>query len=326
MTRVDVAERLYGEGRLNSFNQPPIAGSERMNELMTYVEQPTLITWEELISRPKVARPWLIPGLIRPGWLVALLGHGKEGKTTLALHLLASLASGNSWLNRAIPLAFPTIYLSFEMAEDDLAELIAPVQQGKVFQCLPQVVCDWFPPLKPSALESFLREQKIPGLLVLDSFRGAFLLGKDGEKDAGVTGTLLRTLQGVARKTGWTIVVIHHMRKSGTGDFLDGAGTGDWLAAPDSIWTWTRQQGQERGTMRVTGRMAPVPDMSILLSPSICEYGGVVLPSEAGYSDEAILKYVPDDPQGLSVERFGQGTRGKPYRYRKVQNSFIISS
>ena len=239
MTRSDVAERLFGarpprkllERPNNSFIQSAPRDIERMNECTPSKESPTLMTWANLIAKPKDTRPWLVTGLVRPGWLVAILGHGKEGKTTLSLHLLACLAAGSPWVNRSIPQSVPTIYLGFEMAEEDLVGLVEPIQRGRTFQCDPQVVCDWVPPLKPSALEGFLVGQPIPGLLVLDSFRGAFLLGRDGEKDAGVTGTLLRTLQGVARRTGWTIVLIHHMRKSGTGDFLDGAGTGDWLAA-----------------------------------------------------------------------------------------------
>jgi RecA-family ATPase len=95
------------------------------------------MTWADLIAKPKDARPWLVTGLVRPGWLVALLGHGKEGKTTLALHLLACLAEGSPWVNRSIPQALPTIYLGFGMAEEDLVGLVEPIQRGRTFQCLP---------------------------------------------------------------------------------------------------------------------------------------------------------------------------------------------
>src|SRR5438552_13093062 len=80
----------------------------------TNPDGPRILTWDDFLALPQDDRPWLVQDLARPGWLIALLGHGKEGKTTLALHLLASLGAQAKWMERNIPQAKPTLYLGFE--------------------------------------------------------------------------------------------------------------------------------------------------------------------------------------------------------------------
>jgi len=342
---------------LDTRKDPSEKDIDRINESSEEPAPFMVLSWANLLARPKNARPWLVTGLMRPGWLVALHGHGKEGKTTLALHLMAALAGGIRWTQHDIPKAIPVMYIGFEMALEDLADLIEPIQRGKVFSCTPEVVCDWPAPLDLHRLESFLSKRETPGLLVLDTFRAAFMLKREEENDAGVIGQLLRGLQRIARVTGWTILVIHHQKKSGSGGFLDGAGSGEWLSAPDAVWTWTRPPGNEIGTLRVTGRMPPVTDMSVRLSPLTCEYFGPTLQVDVGFSDDEILRHVPDADRGLSieairkgwgekapafstlsarlnnlavpgpdqkVEKLGSGAKGSPYRYRLVTNASIL--
>src|SRR5207244_3623295 len=128
----------------------------------------------------------LVQDLARPGWLIALLGHGKEGKTTLALHLMASLGAKAAWMERNIPQAMPTLYLGFEMHSADLTDLLRMVRQNREFVHPPRVVLDWPPPLDLIRFDLFLRDQPLQGFIVIDSYRGAFLPGRDDEKDAGV--------------------------------------------------------------------------------------------------------------------------------------------
>jgi len=178
-------------------------------------------------------------------------------------------------------------------------------------------------PLDVATLEPFLKKQPTPGLLVIDSFRGAFMLGRDEEKDAGVTGGILRTLQRVARATGWAIILIHHERKSGSGNFLDGSGSGEWLAVPDAIWMWTRSRPAESGILRITGRMPPVDDLSIRLSPSECRCLGTAQEARKQEDFAGILAHLPgsdDDPITVEsvLENWGNGAPSKTTLYEKL--------
>jgi len=270
---------------------------------------------------------WIIRGFLRPGWLVALIGHGKEGKTTLTLHIMASVGLGSDWVSRDIVKALPSVYIGFEMHRQDLRSLITSVSDGCTFEYHPQVVLNWPAPLDLQEFKKFLEAQPLPGVLVLDTFRGAFLLGRDGEKDAGVTGKILRTLQQIARETNWTIIVIHHSRKSGEGEFLDGSGTGEWLAVPDAVWTWTRHCPSEPGILRVTGRIEPVDDMNINLSPTSCQYLGTVPEVRKEQKVAEILRHLPGpDEDHKTVEKiredWGQEAMAKTTLYDGLNRLF----
>ena len=351
----DTFQLLIESAEPSDISSIPLAatGNGRIEE--TECTPFTPLPWSCLTTLAADERPWLVTHLARPGWLIALLGHGKEGKTTLALHLMASLASTRSFVGHTVPHAKPTMYLSFEMSREDLGDYVRPIQAATTFDVEPQALIDLPVPLKLTDLERCLREQPEPGLVVIDSFRGAFMLGRDGEKDAGVIGGILRGLQRMARETNWTILVIHHQRKSGTGDFLDGSDRGDWLAAPDAVWTWTRPNGNEVGTLRVTGRLPHVDPISIKLSPTCCAYVGAASTTEADFSEDAILRHIPQTSPGLTpeaicagwgeeapafstlkmkldrmsaeqsprVQRSGTGRKGKPHRYWQSRVSSI---
>ncbi len=288
-----------------------------------------VLTWGDFLVHTQEGGDgeWIIRGFLRPGWLVALIGHGKEGKTTLTLHLMASVGLGSDWVSRDIVTALPSVYLGFEMHRQDLRSLITSVSDGCTFEYHPQVVLNWPAPLDLQEFKKFLEAQPLPGVLVLDTFRGAFLLGRDGEKDAGVTGKILRTLQQIARETNWTIIVIHHSRKSGEGEFLDGSGTGEWLAVPDAVWTWTRHCPSEPGILRVTGRMEPVDDMNISLSPGSCQYLGTVPEVRKEQKVAEILRHLPGpDEDHKTVEKiredWGQEAMAKTTLYDWLNRLF----
>ena len=351
----DWAAWQEADGRAEKFrslldSSVPYRESGRTEESLDR-EAPQILAWEEFLKRPKDPRPWRVTGLARPGWLVALAGHGKHGKTTLGLHLLASLSAGLPFLEHCVPEACPTLYLGFEMHPSDLADLLRPISCGKTFTCEPRIVLDLPPPLRLAHLESLLKQELVPGVLVIDSYRAAFMPGRDEEKDAGMVGRILRGLQRIARKTDWTIVLIHHFKKSGTGEFLDASGSGEWVAAPDAVWTWSRPKWSDPGVLRVTGRMPPVDDLSVRLSPAECVALGTVqqVSQEATYADflrhlpepdedpltveDIRSRWGPDSPSETTlydklkqyseetppkVERSGKGQKASPFRFRKA--------
>jgi len=177
---------------------------------------------------------------------------------------------------------------------------------------------------------------------VIDSFRGAFKLTGDKENSAGDAGVLLRQLQGLAIANGWLILVIHHKnRRAGEGtDSI--SGTGDWIAAPDVIWSWTRQEPTKPGMLFVEGRLAPVEPMSIRLGLNDCVLLGTAKEMQAETDQQAILAVLTDEghssesiaesaklPPGTTrarldslfrrglIDRDGSGKRGSPYLWSR---------
>lgn len=300
---------------------------------------PKIWTWEDFINQPSEKQEWIIEGILRPGWLAVLGGHGKQGKTTLAIHLLNALSQGKQFINNT--LAVPTLHLNFEMGEDDIRELVKTVSGDSPVKANAKIINQIPTPLDLRWIESLLTKEELPGLCVIDSFRAAFMLSGDTENQAGTVGNILRTLQAIARKTKWSIIVIHHFRKSGTGEALDLAGSGEWLSAPDVIYTWSCPKPKEPGTFSITGRVSPSEPLSIKLSREKIEFLGTVTEQTIETERQMVLMLLSDTPQTSDeiaklselpgstvrkrleellqakvVDRTGEGKRGDPYLWK----------
>lgn len=298
--------------------------------------------WRAVIAEAAEGREWLVDGLLPKTGLALLGGWAKEGKSTLAINLCRTVAEGKPFLGRTT-LAAPAVYVNYEMPEDYRAELMtagstpesafwtdrpAPVLTMDVVKKIISFVYGT-PPIgrTPSETKN--------GLLVIDSFRGAFRLEGEGENLASA-GVILRQLQDVAIETGWLFLVIHHLNK-GKKDF---SGTGDFEAAPDVLLRWTRSEPQSPGTLKVAGRMAPIEPMSVSLSLSEARYLGDAGQVARKHEEQRIINALTSEPVtaasvGESLEipegsarsylaklyekgkigREGSGKRGSPYLY-----------
>lgn len=303
---------------------------------------PKVLTWEEFVNQPSEKYPWIIKDILGHGWLAVLGGHGKQGKTTLIIHLLNALSQGLQFINNTV--AVPAIHLNFEMAEDDIRELVKVVSADSPLRANAKII-NYLPvPFDLNWLELLLIQEELPGVCVIDSFRAAFMLAGDTENQAGTVGNILRKLQVIARKTGWAIIVIHHFRKSGTGEALDLAGSSEWLAAPDVICTWSCPNPKEPGKLTIVGRVPPSEPYAIRLSRQKIEFLGSVSENEAETERHLILdhlneEYTKSDDLAESielpnstvrrrlfelqdkrlVEKIGSGKKGDPYLWRKFK-------
>lgn len=302
-------------------------------------------TWAAVIAEAAEGREWLVDGLLPKTGLGLLGGWAKEGKSTLAINACRAVAEGKPFLGRTT-LSAPAVYVNYEMPEDYRAELMtagstperafwadrpAPVLTMDVVKEIISFVYAR-PPIGCTPLETN------NGLLVIDSFRGAFRLEGEGENLAS-SGVILRQLQDLAIETGWLFLVIHHLNK-GKKDF---SGTGDFEAAPDVLLRWTRSEPQSPGTLKVTGRMAPIEPMSVSLSLSEARYLGDAGQVARKREEQRIITCLSsepvtaasvgeslDIPEGSArsylaklhekgkIGREGMGKRGSPYLYCRL--------
>ena len=300
---------------------------------------PHVYQWDEFIkAKPEESGTWFVDNLIKPGWLVVIGGHGKQGKTTLVIHLLNALRLGKPFIFNTNPC--PVLFLNCEMQEDDLRELIEDVSVDSPVGETALIVS----PIKPldiNYLYELLKSQPKPGLCVIDSFRGAFMLENDYENQAGTVGLILRKLQNIARETKWTILVIHHFNKEGTGNPSDLAGSGEWTSAPDAIITWVCPQYGKPGKLAIIGRIPPIEEQLITLERKTIEFQGErqdfnkqakidrimeIIRGEGGTFAETIVektKYPNGTVQRILdklavegvVKKIGKGVRNDPYSY-----------
>lgn len=180
-------------------------------------------------------------------------------------------------------------------------------------------------------------------MLVIDSFRGAFKLAGKAENLAGEAGVLLRRLQDLAIAKRWFFLLVHHRNRSSTEGTDSISGTGDWIAAPDVILTWSRTNANEPGTLHVEGRIPPSEPLSVKLSLNECVFNGTVKETKEASDKEAIEAVVTDEGQPANViaeaaalpagtvrvrleamfkdgqiERTGKGKKNDPYLWSKM--------
>jgi AAA domain-containing protein len=298
-----------------------------------------LQTWKQFISTDHDNQPMTIEGVAPDSGLIVFHGRGKDGKTTALIHAGRAIASGQPFLDRQST-PKPVIYVNYEMGFAYLKELLAAGGECPQYAYIlnrPE------PILQMATIEALMVGVKQPGVMVVDSFRGAFRLVGDAENSAGGAGLILRNIQDIAVKHKWLVVVVHHRNRSAR-EGTDGiSGTSDWIAAPDVIWTWSRPDKSKPGILSVEGRLPPVEPMAVDLSPTQCVLVGTVEESRDETDKKAILAVLTAEGQPATdiaeaikapvssvrkrleslfdanqVNRGGEGKRGDPFLYSKI--------
>jgi hypothetical protein len=256
-----------------------------------------LHTWADFVATDHGSAPFTIEGIAPDAGLVAFHGRGKGGKTTLVIHASRAIAVGKPFLDRATTQK-PVLYLNYEMGFAYLKELLnagGPCPEEAYIVNRPE------PVLQIATIEALMQRVGKPGVMVIDSFRGAFRLAGDAENSAGGAGLILRNIQDVAVRNKWLVIVVHHSNR-GSREGTDGvSGTSDWIAAPDVIWTWARPDKTKPGVLHIEGRMPPVDPLAVDLAPEKCVFLGSVEESQKETDNEAILTAVTEEGQSPDV-------------------------
>ena len=230
---------LLGEEREDNSNSGDQAASFSFTtEYGIEVEVQTL---DDLLNTTPAEREWTVEGILPDSGLAILGGRPKRGKSTLVIHLGRSVEAGEPFLQR-VTSRRPIVYVNYEMGLDYFASLSqgepVPMHFYVINRPEPRLRCDTV----TSIIEAMQERGFAKGILIVDSFRGAYKLKGDQENQSGEVGTILRELQEIGADNGWLILLIHHHKKNTNGG--EGAdnlsGSGEFAAAADVIWTWSR--------------------------------------------------------------------------------------
>jgi hypothetical protein len=190
-----------------------------------------LIRPEDLEGHGATGPAWLVEPILPDGAVVLLAGRYDSCKTWTAFHLARQVLETTGR---------PVVYLDYDMmpiavvrerlqatgldryvgarlrfhSGPDMASLTALERWGEIVDALLSMP---------------------PGLIVIDSLK-AWLLGVKLNSDSDVLPYLQSLLR--LRAAGWTVLVIHHVPKTGDGDFKNTGSIGD---AVDVIWRGRRE-------------------------------------------------------------------------------------
>jgi hypothetical protein len=328
------AERARRNGGSNSF--PHLGDKTVRNKFQAQ-------TWREFVATDFGGQPYTIQDLLPDQGLAVIHGRGKEQKSTLVIHECRAIATGQPFLGKPTQQK-KVLYLNYEMPFDYLQKLLkaggAPPENAYVLN-RPE------PVLTLEAVNNLFESLVPGGIMVIDSFRGAFRLHGEAENHAGGAGVILRGIQDLALKHKGLVQVIHHRNRNQGKDGTDAiSGTSDWIAAPDIIWSWSRPDKEKPGTLIIEGRMPPIDPLSVLVSPEECLFLGSVKETQERTDKENIMAVLTDEGQpadsvaeacgiaagtcrvrlesmfkGGLLSRDGEGKRGSPFLWSKINSA-----
>ena len=178
---------------------------------------------------------WLLYPFIPLGKITILQGDPGEGKTTLALQIIAALTTGKPVWEGAPPME--PVNVIYQTAEDGLSDTIKPRLAAAGADCARVMVIDDSDKvltLDDDRLEQAI-EQTDARLVVLDPIQGYIGASVDMHR-ANEIRPLMYRIAKLAEKYGCAILLIGHMNKnSGEKSSYRGLGSIDFQAAARSV-------------------------------------------------------------------------------------------
>lgn len=245
---------------------------------------------------------WLLYPFIPLGKITILQGDPGEGKTTLALQIIATLTTGKPVWEGVPPME--SVNVIYQTAEDGLADTIKPRLVAAGADCARVMVIDDSDrvlTLDDDRLEQAI-EQTGARLVVLDPIQGYIGASVDMHR-ANEIRPLMYRIAKLAEKYGCAILLIGHMNKnSGEKSSYRGLGSIDFQAAARSVL--------------VVGRIKDDPTLRVVCpaKSSLAPEGGAVafrLDPEQGFQWAG--------PYDISVDELLSGS-SRGHKLREAQS------
>lgn len=229
-------------------------------------------------------RESIIDDFISRGDLMVWAAKSKAGKSVVLSYMLNKLFSGETFLGGKCQINdLPVLYLDFENPRTFFRDWYVKCLTEESKARTPRQLMFKTKSVRPDGLGTlplFLsrdwlereieaieqqRHFKQPGLIVVDTFRGAFTckpgLDANFECQAGSVGALLRPLQEFCHCSGWAMIMLHHTNKLG-----GVSGSTDFWAAADIVCKQDRDvdNNNPENTFSLNGRFAKAIPQRIL--------------------------------------------------------------
>jgi hypothetical protein len=227
-------------------------------------------TADELMAQRFPEPRWAVPGLLAEG-VTLLAGPPKVGKSWLSLGTALEVAAGGKALDAIDVQQGPVLYLALEDTPRRLQSRMSKILAGRAAPPDLTLVtaCPTLPQGGDQAIARWLERNPGARLVVIDVFakiRGtapAGLSAYEADYHAMSRAKQLADTYGVA------VVLVHHVRKMGSDDFLNEvSGTNGLAGAADATLVLKRARGQADGILHVTGRDIDETEYALSFQPA----------------------------------------------------------
>lgn len=222
----------------------------------------------ELMTTEFEAPRWAVPGVLPEG-LTLLAGPPKIGKSWLSLGLAVAVASGGKALGKLDVQDGDVLYLALEdtprRLKNRLGTVLAdsPPPDRLTFW----TECPRFPE-GAKQIQTWLVAHPNSRLVIIDVLARVKGSPSPGSPQYEVDYRAMQPAKHLADRHQVAVILVHHVRKAASDDFLDEvSGTNALAGAADNIMVLKRTRGSADGALRLTGRDVEEIDYALKFDP-----------------------------------------------------------
>jgi len=244
---------------------------------------------------------WAVPGILAEG-VTLLAGPPKVGKSWLYLGLGLGVAAGGTAFGTIPVTAGPVLYLALEDTPRRLQNRMRKLLQGKPApgNLYLETLCPPLPQGGAQAIAGWLTEHPDARMVVIDVFAKVRGNATPGASAYDADYAAISHVKRLADHFGVAVVLVHHVRKMGSDDFLaEVSGTNGLAGAADTTIVLKRARGKADGVLHITGRDVDESEHALAFQPETGAWH--LLPGTAAENTIAdtratVLRYVRTHP------------------------------
>lgn len=236
------------------------------------VPPPRQTEWnaQELMQMSFPQPRWAVPGIVCEG-VSLLAGPPKVGKSWLALGLGLDIAAGRPAFGSIATEPGPVLYLALEDTPRRLQARMRTVLAGEPAPAglTLGIACPPMPAGGDAYLSDWLEAHDDARLVVVDVFAKVRGNPPPGVAAYDADYAAMSRIKRVADHYGVAVVLVHHVRKAASEDFLTTvSGTNGLAGAADAVLVLERARAQADGVLHVTGRDVDETDYALSFDPA----------------------------------------------------------